>query len=91
VRDVAPLILESARKHQARDGFTDEDIWHAWNNVVGTVPGNNGMLLHLGPDRTGERLLEFGQVDCNDYPPPIVHAMLAQPKYVKALQKKGRR
>jgi len=62
---------------------------HAWQNPVGVVLGTNEMSLILGKDARG-RLLEIGQVACGDYPPPIVHAMLARPHLVHMLQGRKR-
>jgi hypothetical protein len=84
-----PLILKSARKHQAEQGFTDQDILDAWANPLGVVTGRGDMSLVIGMDSQG-RLLEIGLMDAIDYPPPIVHAMLARKTYVDKLRRKGR-
>ncbi|HEX3827235.1 MAG TPA: hypothetical protein VHV82_08190 [Sporichthyaceae bacterium] len=65
-----PVILDSARKR----GIADEDIRHAWQNVIHTVELNRGMYGLIGPDREGN-LLELGQQAANEIPPVIVHAM----------------
>jgi hypothetical protein len=81
-----PAILPSARRHQEEQGIKDEDIWHAWENAVATVLGSDGMALLLGQD-SRDRWLEIGQQLYGEYPTPIVHAMLARPRYLTTLRK----
>ncbi|MGQ0467631.1 MAG: hypothetical protein ACT4QG_20215 [Sporichthyaceae bacterium] len=73
-----PEIRDSSRRHQIEQDISDQDIWDAWLNVVEIVLGSNGMYLLIGVDGRG-RLIEIGQRSDGDYPPPIVHAMLARP------------
>jgi hypothetical protein len=68
-----PVILDSAREH----GVSDEDIRHAWENVVSPVRLNRQMYGLVGPDRQGNPL-ELGLAQAFEIPPVIVHAMPAR-------------
>jgi hypothetical protein len=72
-----PLIAESARRHGVEDG----DIRHAFDNPIRFEALDNGFLMLIGGDRTGN-LLEIGVVD-SDNGPIIVHAMPARLQYLR--------
>jgi len=75
--DGDPIIADSARKH----ALGGEDILHGYNQPIWIEELDEGMLMFIGPDRTG-RLLEIGVVVGSDGP-VIVHAMEARPKYLR--------
>ncbi len=72
-----PIIAGSARKHR----LDDEDILHAYNQLILVEYLDEGLFMLVGPDRAG-RLLEIGVVPSSDGP-VIVHAMAARPKYLR--------
>ncbi len=73
----APLIADSARKH----GIHDDDMLHAFNNPILVDELDDGFVIFVGADTTGN-LLEIGVVDSTDGP-IIVHAMPARPKFLR--------
>lgn len=72
-----PLIADSARKH----GIHDDDMLHAFNHPILVDDLDDGFVIFLGADTTGN-LLEVGVVDTTDGP-IIVHAMQARPKFLR--------
>ncbi len=70
-----PVIAASARKH----GLGDDTILHAFNNPVRAEDLDDGLVMLVGPDHTGN-LIEVGVVSSEEGP-VIVHAMPARPKY----------
>jgi len=72
-----PIIAENARKHD----IGNDDILHAYNRPIRVEDLDEGLLMLIGPDRTG-RLLEVGAVSGSDGL-VIVHAMGARPKYLR--------
>ena len=72
-----PVIAESARKH----GVANGDILHAYNQPIFVEDLDEGLLIFVGPDKSG-KLLEIGIVTSLDVP-VIVHAMGARPKYLR--------
>lgn len=71
-----PFIAEVARKH----GVTDEDILHAYRQMLFARFDDEGMTMAFGPDRTGN-LLEIGYVHADDEDiDVIVHAMKTTPE-----------
>ena len=83
-RHVTPINLEavqirdSARKH----GVADDDIHHAWRNVIATAEQEfDGELriIAIGPARDGS-LLELVLVPA-ETPARIIHAAPARPSF----------
>jgi hypothetical protein len=72
-----PLVLDSARKH----GVSDDDMLHAFRNVVDVFPLGEGMTMFVGPAYNAA-MLEVGVVDSVDGP-AIAHAMKARDKYLR--------
>lgn len=75
-----PIILDSARKR----GIPDDDILHAWRNVLHVVVQDDDMVMHIGPTRDGA-LLEVGVVIGREGDELIVHAMPARRKYLRMM------
>lgn len=73
----APLVLESAGRH----GIGEEDALHAYAFAVDSFIVDEGMVMYVGPDRSG-RLLEVGVVEWHEEL-AIVHAMPARPKFLR--------
>lgn len=71
-----PVIAPSARKH----GVEDEDTLHAYRNATDAWHLDDGLVMLVGPDRSGA-LLEIGVVRADDGTPVIVHAMKLRPKF----------
>jgi hypothetical protein len=71
-----PYIASSARKH----GISDEDMLHAFRNVIRTEEQDEGFTMFIGPAYDA-RLLEAGVVDSSDGP-VIIHADKARAKYL---------
>lgn len=87
--DSEPVVLHTARKH----GVADEDIIHAWRAASwATGQQDDGLVMLVGPDRTG-RLLELGAVEARDLPgvPLVVHAMPARAKFLRGEDSRCRR
>lgn len=55
---------------------------HAYRNATGAWGLDEGMVLLVGPGRSGV-LLEIGVVPADDGTPVIVHAMNARPKFLR--------
>jgi hypothetical protein len=78
---MAPVILDSARRH----GVADEDMLHALRNTTDTFPdqGDWRLTVAVGPARNGVTMLEIG-FDLDETGRPIVvHAMNARRKYLR--------
>jgi hypothetical protein len=73
-----PVIAPSARRH----GVDDEDMLHAYQNATDAWALDEGLVMLIGPDRSGA-LLEIGVVRADDGTPVIVHAMKARPKFLR--------
>jgi len=83
-------IAESARKHQAEDGFDDVDIVHAVDNAVYSADDGDDpdKALYLGPDRSG-RLLEIVMAARADGSEVVIHAMKMRRMYEELLRRTG--
>lgn len=75
----APLVLQSAARH----GVDELDALHAWAYAGAWFNVGEGMVMYVGPDRSG-RWLEVGAVEWHD-DVAIVHAMPARPKFLRRL------
>lgn len=56
--DSEPIILEPAHRH----GVAEEDMFHALRNEVRHYVQDDGLVMIIGPDRTGA-LIEVGLTD----------------------------
>lgn len=72
-----PVVLESATRH----GVNEDDARHAWAFAIDTYTIGEGMVMYIGPSRSGE-LLEVGVVEWHSVL-AIVHAMPARPKFLR--------
>lgn len=72
-----PIIAPSASKH----GVGDEDIMHAYRNPLRVWQLDEGLIMVIGPDRSGG-LLEIGHVRSHE-DVVIVHAMAARTKFLR--------
>lgn len=72
-------ILASARRH----GISDDDIRHAVENSVAGGVDEDGFLMLVGPDQSGN-ILEVGIVVTVDIEYAI-HAMRARTQYLEWL------
>jgi len=77
-------IYASARKH----GIDDLDIMHALEHAVATGEQNDGKVLYLGPDRSGN-VLEVVSVLRDDGTEIVIHAMRMRRIYESFLRDKG--
>lgn len=77
-------IYRSARRH----GIEDADMVHAveWAMAVGEQ--EDGKVLYLGPDRSGN-LLEVVSVLRDDSSEVVIHAMRMRSKYEPFLRGEG--
>lgn len=73
----APLIANSARKHDIHD----DDMLHAFNHPILVEDLDDGLVMFVGADTAGN-LPEIGVIDSTDGP-IIIHAMTARPKYLR--------
>lgn len=73
-----PAIASSARRH----GIGDEDMLHAYRNATDAYALDEGLVMLVGPNRSGE-LLEVGVVQSGEGVAAIVHAMKARPKFLR--------
>ena len=73
-----PVIASSARKH----GIDDEDLLHAYRNATDAYALEEGLIMLVGPARTGAPL-EIGVVQSEEETPVIVHAMEARPRFLR--------
>jgi hypothetical protein len=72
-----PIFLQSAARH----GVAEEDARHAWAFTIAAYDVGDGLVMYVGPSRSGE-LLEVGVVAWHD-DVAIVHAMPARPKFLR--------
>ena len=79
-------IYESARKH----GVSDDDIEHAIFHALVAREDDEGKVLYLGPDRSGN-LLEVVTVQRVDQNEVVIHAMPMRRIYEGLLPEKGDR
>jgi hypothetical protein len=77
VEHQAPVVLESAARH----GVNEDDARHAWAFAIDAYTIGEGMVMYIGPSRSGE-LLEVGVVEWHGLL-AIVHAMPARPKFLR--------
>lgn len=71
-------IASSARRH----GIGDEDMLHAYRNATDAYALEEGLVMLVGPNRSGD-LLEVGLVQSEEGTAVIVHAMKARPKFLR--------
>lgn len=76
-------IFRSARKH----GVADADIAHAIQQALAAGEQDDGKVLYLGPDRTGN-ILEVVSVVRDDGSEIVIHAMRMRSKYEPFLRGK---
>lgn len=69
-------IYESARKH----GVSDDDILHAIDFAFLAAEEDDGKVLYLGPDKSGN-LLEVVTVRRDDATEIVIHAMKMRRMY----------
>lgn len=74
----APLIAPSAYRH----GLTKEQILHAFEFPIQSYDVDDGMVMLIGGDRSGQ-FLELGVVAAGDGGPVIVPAMRARKTKVR--------
>jgi transposase-like protein len=71
-------IHASARKH----GISDADMLHAIRMAIRTYR-EGSLVVYIGPDQAGIRLLEVGVMDATDDDlPRVIHAMSARSKFL---------
>jgi hypothetical protein len=73
----APIWLQSASRH----GVLEEDGLHAWAFAIDVFTIGDGMVMYVGPGRTGG-LFEIGVVEWHE-DLAIVHAMPARAQYLR--------
>ena len=73
-----PIILESAHRH----GVSEEDMLHALRFAIHHVRQDDDMVMFVGPDASGNELVEVGVVIWWGGELAIAHAMQpARDKY----------
>lgn len=77
-------IFASARKH----GIDDLDIVHAIEHALAIGEQDDGKVLYLGPDRSGN-LLEVISVLRDDETEVVIHAMRMRRTYESFLRDEG--
>jgi hypothetical protein len=77
-------IYRSARRH----GIADEDIVHAVEHALAVGEQDDGKVLYLGADRSGN-LLEVVSVKRDDESEVVIHAMRMRAKYEPFLRGEG--
>lgn len=78
--DEGPIILESAYRH----AVAEEDILHALRFSIHHVRQGDDMVMFIGPDRSGNSLIEVGVVIWWGGELAIAHAMSpARDKYLR--------
>lgn len=77
-------IYQSARKH----GVSDDDIEHAVDHALVAAEEDDGKVLYLGPDSTGN-LLEIVTVARHDGTEIAIHAMKMRRTYEPLLREMG--
>lgn len=78
-----PRILNSARKHQEEQRFTDADILAVFRIPMRTFDVNDDMRMLIGMALSAPKLLEVGVVLSIEGEEVIVHAMLARKKFLR--------
>ncbi|MGH6920287.1 MAG: hypothetical protein ACREJ0_21595 [Geminicoccaceae bacterium] len=73
-----PIIAPSAFRH----GLEAEDIAHAYRQPIDVWTMDDGLIMLIGPDRSG-RVLEIGTILESDAGPVVVHAMPARRKFLR--------
>jgi hypothetical protein len=79
-------IYHSARKH----GIDDQDINHAIDHAMVAGEQDDGKVLYLGPDRSGN-MLEVVSVLRDDGSEIVIHAMRMRRSYESFLPDPGER
>jgi len=75
-----PLILPSALKH----GVSEEDLLHAYAMQVAAIAQADGMVMFIGPGRSGVDLIEVGVIEWYEMT-AITHGLRpARAKYLRA-------
>ena len=77
-------IYESARKHDV----SDDDILHAIDFALLAAEEDDGKVLYLGPDQSGN-LLEVVTVRRDDATEIVIHAMKMRRMYESLLREMG--
>jgi hypothetical protein len=77
-------IYDSARKH----GVSDEDMAHAIANALVVADDDEGKVLYLGPDPSGN-LLEVVSVEREKGDEVVIHAMAMRRMYEGLLPESG--
>jgi hypothetical protein len=77
-------IYESARKH----GVSDDDILRAIDFALLAAEEDDGKVLYLGPDQSGN-LLEVVTVRRDDATEIVIHAMKMRRMYESLLREMG--
>ena len=73
------VVALSARKH----GVSDEDMIHAFRNLIRVFQLEDGFTMLIGPDHAA-RPIEVGVIEATDGAVVIVHAMCpARPKFLR--------
>lgn len=75
--DDEPVVLDSAARH----GVTEDDALHAWAFAIDIYEVDEGLVMYIGPDRTG-MLLEVGVVEWYGTL-AIAHAMTARDQFLR--------
>lgn len=73
-----PIILEPAFKH----GIKEADILHALGHGEEWGQIDEGLIMHIGPARSGVELLEIGLLIPWHGDVAVVHAMPARDKFL---------
>lgn len=87
------IVYEGALKHSEEQGFTREDLIHAYRNIVYVFEQDEKFVMYVGPSRSGE-LMEVGVVPVRDYPEMtlIVHGFMpARDQYLRLPDRPRRR
>lgn len=78
--DLEPIILTSAHRH----GVSDADMLHALRYAIRNVRQDDNMVMFIGPDQSGNALVEVGVVIWWGGELAIAHAMRpARTKYLR--------
>jgi hypothetical protein len=72
-----PIVLESAARH----GVAEADARHAWAFAIDAWELGEGLVMYVGPGRSGE-ILEVGVVEWHG-DIAIVHAMPVRKKFLR--------
>lgn len=75
-----PIVLESAHRH----GVSEEDMLHALRFAIRHIRQDDNMSMFIGPDSSGQTLLEIGVVIWWGGEVAIAHAYRpARDKYLR--------